>query len=516
MGAWSLMGTAALVAALLFWRPWAAPTPALHEPTADAPSKARVPGRWERTSGHQGSDRPNAPSARPGLSGVVVDRQGRALSGVEVTAVPAPPAVAASTETDGLGKFHLPRAPDQELRLLLHHPEFLFENRAVEPGAGDSMLVELRRRPVVMGRVVDAVTGAEVPDFCVVLAAREDRAPSTVSLPPPGAEWSHDVAGAFRVTSEFAGPHALRVFTAHACVAQLLLELEPGAVVEREVAVQPAVRPHGLLRDAAGVPVAGASINLRALPARGGSVTTTGVDGSFEFPPLAPGPYGLTAQAHGRPALQRDDLRLELARPRPFLDLQLPEGAALAGVVRPWQAGQQAEVVTRHIDGPIRRAPVDVATGRYSLSELTPGRHHVVVERGEPSWRSRVARQLFDPAVAFDVELRAGRQGVFDPVDPVATMARRRGRVTGRSRPEQLVVRAWYEGRPMPARAAGLFRATPRADGSFVIDGFVPGPWRVQIQSGGEVLHWEVLDFSPNADLEHVFAVVAGRPGRGR
>ena len=232
---------------------------------------------------------------------------------------------------------------------------------------------------------------------------------------------------------------------------------------------------------------------------------TTDTDGSFELPPLAAGAYGVTAQAPALPVYYRDEVRLDDSGP--YMDIQLPEGAALSGVVQPWRPGQQAEVVARHVRGPVRRASVDVATGRYVLPDLTPGAHYIAVERGEPTWRSRIAHHLFAAAAEPDVDLRAGQVATFDPMDPVPGMAQLRGRVTGRSRPEELTVRAFSESRALPPRIEGLFRATPAGDGSFVIDGLLPGNWRFQLLSGTEVLHWEVLEFTASDDLEHVFVI---------
>lgn len=503
-GALSLIAVVATAAVLAIWRPWSATSdfeqipqepPAVGASTQDAGANARLDRQTE-----------GVPQVGTGLSGVVVDRRGQPVADVDLTAVPTTGVPVATARSDREGRFGMEEMSIRPLRLLLRHPDYLFENVAVD--SEGPLRIDLSRRPVVVGSVVDARTGTAVREFCAVLAPLEDGVLTPFASPPPGAQWSRDESGAFRLVAEQVGPHGLYVFSRRSPTAQLRLDLVADSVVEQDVDLQPGIMARGMLRDANGAPVVGASIHLQASAGLGAVVVTTDSDGSFELPPLAAGAYGVTAQAPALPVYHGDAVRLDESGL--YMDLQLPEGASLSGVVQPWRPGQQAEVVVRHVRGPVRRASVDVATGRYSLSNLTPGEHYVAVERGEPTWRSRVAHHLFAAAAEVDVDLQPGQRAVFDPVDPVPSMAQLRGRVTGRPRPEELTVRAFCEGRSLPPRITGLFRATPTADGGFVIDGLVPGRWRFQIQSGTEVLHWDVLDFAPGADLEHVFVIRGG------
>ena len=191
----------------------------------------------------------------------------------------------------------------------------------------------------------------------------------------------------------------------------------------------------------------------------------------------------------------------------PFVDLQLPRAASLSGAVQPWVAGRVAVVVAVHQDGPVRRSPVDATTGHYMLTGLTPGRTWVYVERGEPNWRSRISRQLFDKASTTSVRLDPGGEHDLDPQDPVASMAILHGAVTGSANPMDLVVRAFRESAPLPERAAGLYRATPAQDGLFTIDGLLPGRWRLQVELGAEVLQWRVIEVTAGAELRETLAV---------
>jgi hypothetical protein len=54
----------------------------------------------------------------------------------------------------------------------------------------------------------------------------------------------------------------------------------------------------------------------------------------------------------------------------------------------------------------------------------------------------------------------------------------------------------------LPQSCEGLLRAAPQSDGSFELDGLLPGRWRLQAMRGDDVVRWQVVDIAPEADLE--------------
>lgn len=366
------------------------------------------------------------------------------------------------------------------------------------------------RQPVVRGRVVDAASGAAVARFCVALAPLQDEVAHPADGPLPGAPWTAAADGRFAVVAAAPGPHVLRVFTEEGVPVHLRLDLAPGAEVELPVRVRPGVRVRGFVRDAGGRPVAAARVTLRQHGGGLEAAVPTGADGAFALPPMPPGAHELRIAAAGLPFLRVPALRLETGAP-PVLDLLLPAGAALSGTVRPWRPGQLAEVVIAHVEGPVRRVPVDVATGAYAAGGLTPGGHRVSVERGEVHWRSRVAALLAGYA-APEVWLQAGQRARHDPADPVASMARVRGVVEGLAAGVALTVRAVREDAPLPPPAAGLFRTALLPDGGFVLDGLLPGQWHLAVEDRtGPVLRVP-LAVAAGDDLECAIRL----PARGR
>ncbi len=443
---------------------------------------------------------PPAVPADDGLDGVVVDVAGKPVAGVEVTAVQPEAAAVVATRTDANGAFAFATVPPGPLRLLLRHAGFVLANLAVD-GPRRAQRHVLRARPIVRGRVRDA-GGASVARFCAVLAALGDGQLFAIATPPPGAVWLQADDGAFTLVAEAAGPHAVQVFTERGVPAQQRLDLAVDTTVECVLTIEPGVLVRGIVRDGSGQPVEGALVALR----RPGIdvAAPTAADGTFALPPLAPGEHELAVDPREQPTLRRRGVQLDRAQPEPFFELQLPPGGRATGRVQPWSPGQQAAVVFVHGDGAVRRATVDAASGAFAIAELTPGSHAVFVERAEATWRSRVARQLRDAATAPRVEVTAGGSATVEVEDPVATMARVRGRVVGRAQPEQLVVRAFAEDRALPERVTGLFRATPLADGSFELDGLPAGRWRLQAMAGADVVGWATVELAANADVEFV------------
>ncbi len=494
--------TAAAVAAVLaiaWWRgSGAAPAPRLDVEPA-VPTIPNVAPASPRPSGRAPAGTVAVPA--DSISGLVVDAEGAPVAEAMVTAVPAPPAAITATRTDAAGRFAWTGLPTVPLRLLVEHPSFLLVNAAIDVDARGDRRIVVHRRPVVRGHVVDAVNGRPMPRFGAVLVARSEGGPAPIVEAPPGTTWFDAADGAFALVADTVGPHALQVFGARCVAAQVGLDLVADRTVEQDLRLAPGICARGVVRDCDGEVVADAAVTLRLREQGVTASARTIADGTFALPPLAAGAYALAVDPVDQPFLRRTDVLLELMQPEPFFDLQLPPGAAATGTVVPWEEGQTAAVVFAHADGPVRRVAVDPLTGAFAIGGLTPGDQAVFVERTEPTWRSRVVRQMFDRSTAAHIALTAGVVGHIDPVDLVATMARVRGRVVDTAQPERLLVRAFREDEPLPDRASGLFRAAPATDGSFELDGFVPGRWRLQVMFGDEVLAWDVVDLAAGSDV---------------
>ncbi len=437
---------------------------------------------------------------RAGLYGVVVDRSDAPIAEAKCSAVSLERGELVEVESDRAGAFSFSRVPEGGMRLVVEAEGFLVRNEAVDEATRGERRIVLRRKPVLRGRVVDAAARVPIPSFVVALLSLEEGEPlPPVVEPPPGSMPFSGAEGAFELEAADEGAYALCVLSERGAPLVERVVLRADEVVERELAIARGVLVRGRVRDARGEVVVEASVRLASVEGPQAAAVTD-VDGSFALPALPPGSYELLVLPQAAPFLRESSRVLEAASPEPFFELSLPEPASMAGRVEPWTEGAAAEVVVRHADGPVRRAPVDAATGTFALRDLAPGRAFAHVERSEPSWRSRVARVIaseIDP-VAF--ELLAGRESNVAVPDPLAGLALVRGRVLGLRGGESCVVRAFCESRPVPQAYEGLLRAVPQPDGSFEIDGLLAGRWRVQAMRGDDALAWQVVEVAAGSE----------------
>lgn len=432
----------------------------------------------------------------------VVDQLGEAVSGAQAALVDLARGEAAEGMTDARGVCSLrPPAPEGPLQLVVHRQGFLAHNETRAAADDETVLVRLRRRPLVRGLAVDAGSGAAVTRLCIALLPHEGPL-APIAEPPPGARWIEAADGAFAAESESEGPHVLVVFAQQARPHQQALMLRGDEEASVSVRLERGVRLRGRVRDASGQPVADASVRLTAAD---GAVAFASTDaaGGFWLPPVAPGAAGLFVQPDALPFLERAGLVLDGADPEPFVELQLPPGCTLRGRVEPWTPGSLAEVVVAHERGPARRLGVETADGTFAAAGLPAGRCMLRTERTEANWRSRAARQL-PASEAATVELSPDAETQAVVRDPVAGMARVRGRILGAAAPQELVVRAFCESEPMPPNYEGLFRSVPDAQGRFELDAFVPGTWRLQAMRHGDVLGWQAIVLAAGDDAEAV------------
>ena len=436
------------------------------------------------------------------LSGVVINRAGQPIAEAKCSAVSLARGEHEEVETGADGAFQFSAPPPGELRLVVEAEGYLVHNEPADREARGPRKIQLKKQPSIRGRVVDATSGAPVSSFVVALLRLDGDEPLPIVVePPPGSAPFAREDGSFEVFAGAEGPHALCVLTERGAPWRERVELRADDSIEREVRVARGVRLRGRVRDARGEVVVEASVRLHARDGAQAAVTTI-ADGSFALPSLPLGAYQLLVLPQAAPFLQLDEFALDANEPEPFVDLSLPLPSSLSGAVTPWTPGSAAEVVVRHSAGPVRRGVVDAATGAFALRDLAPGACVLHVERTEPTWRNRVARAIAQDVDPVAVELVAGADSAVPLVDVSASLARIRGRVEGLRDGDPIVLRAFCESRQLPQSCEGLLRAAPQSDGSFELDGLLPGRWRLQAMRGDDVVRWQVVDIAPEADLE--------------
>ena len=499
-----MLVTVAAVAIGVAWAflPW------MSDPSA--PSAAPVAGEQQQPVASAKSE-PVAASRRGDdaqtLSGVVVDRSGQPIAEAKCSAVSLARGEHEEVETGADGAFAFSAPPPGELRLVVEAEGYLAHNEPADRDARGARRIQLKKQPKVRGRVVDATSGALVSSFVVALLPLDGDEPLPVVVePPPGSAPFAREDGSFEVFAIAEGPHALCVLTERGTPWRERVDLRADDSMEREVRVASGVRLRGRVRDARGEVVVEASVRLHS---RDGAQTAaiTIADGSFALSALPAGSYQLLVLPQAAPFLQLDAFALDANEPEPFVDLSLPLPSSVSGAVTPWTPGSAAEVVVRHAAGPVRRGSVDAATGAFALRDLAPGACMLHVERTEPTWRNRVARALAQDVDPVAAELVAGADTAVQLNDVSATLARVRGRAVGLRDGDPIVIRAFCESRPLPQSCEGMLRAAPQTDGSFELDGLMPGRWRLQAMRGDDVVHWQLLDIAPKADLEVVLSL---------
>ena len=172
--------------------------------------------------------------------------------------------------------------------------------------------IVMRRGATVSGRVLDAVTGAPIPDARVRVTRSGwiNRSAATSVLPGGGPETVCDAAGAFRLAqvpdSFYGATVALSVSASgHADAMEVLSTLGDGREVRTEVRLWPAGSISGRVVDARGRPVVGVSVAVDSwswllatdtdAPER--APCLSGPDGEYRLEHVATAPQGVPVLA---------------------------------------------------------------------------------------------------------------------------------------------------------------------------------------------------------------------------
>ncbi|MEZ5966528.1 MAG: carboxypeptidase-like regulatory domain-containing protein [Planctomycetota bacterium] len=437
--------------------------------------------------------------AGDGLRGRVVDSSGRPIGDAEVVVVPPQEGASRQTRSRPDGSFLLPRdVPPGEVRVLAHHADYLLANVGAVAPWSHQLEVRLLRRPG-LALTVRRRDSVPVEHFCARLQAADGETRGLGSDDAPAQTWPQ---GVFRATRDEAEDVLVTISAPGFAPAAMTLSMRADTTVQADVWLEPGGCVVGALVDAQGAPVPGATVSFVGRPARAGSGhARTDLHGDYTLPSLSLGEHDVTAFRDGLPQARGVVVVHASTSASPQrVDLRLPAGAHALGTVRGVRAGQRAEIVFRHADGPIRRAPL-LAGGTFELTELTPGGHQVFVDYPEDAVCRQLARVAGELGLGTQIELAAGETRRIDVDDPAQTLGSLRGVVAAGLPPHELRVVATHLDVALPARLAGLYRAVPTPAGQFEFRDLLPGRWRIDVVHGAAVLASERLDLAPGATV---------------
>jgi uncharacterized GH25 family protein len=216
-----------------------------------------------------------------------------------------PPLASAQTGPDGMFALGIRRlGKPVDLRVLpVDHAEYHQQSIRVRDGDWyDVPDIRLEPGSVVQGRVVDATTKGGVPNATVFLASASE---GTTLVAAPGRErgipMTTDANGAFRYGNAPRNGvvNLLAEAPGYASGQVRNLVTKPDGVTEATIEVELGQPIGGIVVDGNGRPIGGAMVNAtgHSLKTPQTASVTTANDGTFEFPTLRTGPYGLAVTA---------------------------------------------------------------------------------------------------------------------------------------------------------------------------------------------------------------------------
>lgn len=358
---------------------------------------------------------------------------------------------------------------------------------------------------MIRGRVLDASTGEPLRRFAVVVSRADagDEDARLESEPPPYAKWFTAADGGFALPAEGDGPQLVCVWSdGHLAAAAVARAPSGSGILELTLRLARGVTVAGTVVDADGLPVPEAVVSLTQEEGTAALLAATGPDGRFSLPPAAPGRYDVVVDCVARPGLHRAGYWLHGNEAVRRLELVLPRGATVRGLVLPLRRDREGEIVFTHEQGTERRCRV-AEDGSYELHGLSPGLHRVRFAAAGTSFRHYVAEQV--SAREEGVEIQVGMDGVVscNVPDAAARLGRVHGTVRAHAQAASLQLRFQREQVPLPAALATWFRTSPGESGWFELDGLPPGRWSLRVHDAtGAELRALRFELGAGEDLE--------------
>lgn len=388
------------------------------------------------------------PRERPAtdLAGVVHDRRGTPLPDVLVIAWPkgkrGDAVVQARSGRDG--RFVLPALRPGRWKLLVEAGGIgTLETERQVPEDGAAELVLEGESRTVTGLVTDAVG--------------RPQSGAHVTAGGPGLRWSRsaesDANGTFSIAGLGSGKLTLRATLEQRASPPATVVLEEVALRPAHVrlSLQPGIFIEGKVVDDAGTPLAGATVDVLAMPSDDLPMSTQADDGGrFRLGPVAPGKHQILARLDDHVLLdapepqlgprRQESFALRMARTarvsgrvideegRPLVGVQVSAICLIGGrddlVVIPGPLPPAAEAAELPVGrllrpGGVRSAPTD-GHGFFSLTGLAPGRTRVEVLHADklPLRREPLLLAPGDERALGDLTMIAGATVAGKAVDP--------------------------------------------------------------------------------------------------
>jgi hypothetical protein len=377
--------------------------------------------------------------------------------------------------TDDAGRFHARLKSAALLRVQFEAKGLAVRSfEKVRPGA--FLRVTLERGRVIEGRVRD-IAGQAVPQARLVARAEASLAPAVWDLEANRLETIADARGRYRL--EALGPFLYSVTVRAPVGVARKQQVRPGSAVD--FVLQPKASVGAVVVDPARRPLSGALVRAEREPALGGSseLETTDARGRVELLGLDAGTHVVIAHHPEFAPAMSPSLVLE-AEGHAEATLVLTPGVSVTGrILGPGERPLAGRAVVQEMAGqPAPRSVSELlraeagADGRFRIQRVPAG--------------TFVLGVMANGFAGRRVEVEVGGRDVDAGDVALDTGLAIRGRL--RSRAGEAVADAALRAiQPEAGRGGNASQTRSEADGSFVLAGLSPGPYRVFVSAPGFV-----------------------------